>query len=126
MTEGPTLYPDSLEDNLDKIVRFEEQVQVMEIPSFRHYDHDARIRMWQEQSEKVSDFERNCREFEYENSDWTSVLEEEEMVLHDGKLKHPATYAFEIACRKEEEKRKEEEERHNLEAIVAALSPGTT
>ncbi|KAL3925363.1 MAG: hypothetical protein SGARI_005856 [Bacillariaceae sp.] len=75
-------------------VSFFNKVQVMRIPSRKDYPDDMKKAMWSSTSEISSNAKRNSLEYTYEGWNWRTVLEEQDMYMHEktGALYHPAHF----------------------------------
>ena len=75
-------------------VSFFNKVQVMRIPSRKDYPEDMKKAMWSSTSEIATNAKRNSLEYTYEGWNWRTVLEEQDMYMHEktGTLYHPAHF----------------------------------
>ena len=75
-------------------VSFFGKVQVMRIPSRKDYPEDMKKAMWSSTSEIATNAKRNSLEYTYEGWNWRTVLEEQDMYMHEktGTLYHPAHF----------------------------------
>jgi hypothetical protein len=103
-------YKESLnqQENMDLIdsskrsvrIGFQDQVQVVEIPSREDYCEETRRNLWSTKDEVKANQSRNINEFNYETywspkrqtRSWWMCREEEDMVVYQGELVHPYTF----------------------------------
>jgi hypothetical protein len=72
-------------------VSFFHKVQVLRIPSRKHYPDDIKKTLWASLSEITENAKRNSIEYTAEGWDWRTVLEEKDMYRHPrtGEYVHP-------------------------------------
>jgi hypothetical protein len=72
-------------------IRFDNDVIVKHIPSHKLYSDRIRSTLWSDRREINKNAQRNQREFVFENQNWESVLEEDDMYVdaETGELIHP-------------------------------------
>ena len=73
-------------------VSFQEIVSIIEIPSHRSYDSEARKNIWNSKHHIRANAARNKIEFAADGRDWRKCKEEDEMLTLNGELVHPVTY----------------------------------
>eukprot|EP00529_Nitzschia_sp_RCC80_P024349 CAMPEP_0113464638 /NCGR_PEP_ID=MMETSP0014_2-20120614/13307_1 /TAXON_ID=2857 /ORGANISM="Nitzschia sp." /LENGTH=440 /DNA_ID=CAMNT_0000356731 /DNA_START=187 /DNA_END=1509 /DNA_ORIENTATION=+ /assembly_acc=CAM_ASM_000159 len=77
---------------VDNKLRFHDVVSVVEIPSHAQYSNRVKSSLWRDRHELNEMVQRNITEFDYENYDWESVVEEADFYIDGstGERVHPA------------------------------------
>lgn len=70
-------------------IRFDSYVKVVEIPNRFMYTPSQRRRIWNGNKAIRENARRNRTEYEWEGSDWQSVIEEDEFLVVNGEKVHP-------------------------------------
>eukprot|EP00529_Nitzschia_sp_RCC80_P024139 CAMPEP_0113461090 /NCGR_PEP_ID=MMETSP0014_2-20120614/11352_1 /TAXON_ID=2857 /ORGANISM="Nitzschia sp." /LENGTH=448 /DNA_ID=CAMNT_0000352821 /DNA_START=238 /DNA_END=1584 /DNA_ORIENTATION=+ /assembly_acc=CAM_ASM_000159 len=97
---------------VDNKLRFHNVVSVVEIPSHAQYSNRVKSSLWRDRHELNEMVQRNITEFDYENYDWKSVVEEADFYIDGstGERVHPAHVMLDEDDEEDEEEEYEGEE----------------
>jgi hypothetical protein len=108
-------------------VSFFHKVQVLRIPSRKHYPEDMKKNLWASLSEITENAKRNSIEYTAEGWDWRTVLEEKDMYRHPrtGEYVHPIHVHREYQKRAMAERKRQEKARLADAAATTSEPPQT-